>query len=193
MERRSVIEVRAAITGNTLTGHAAVFNQETRVGDFYEHVMPSFFDRPLREKQDTVLQAEHAGLPLARTTSGTLKLSKDSTGLPFEADLPDTTLGRDVRALVERGDLASMSFGFSVAEDTWSVRKDGAQSRALVECERLYDISVVTFPAYEGTDVGLRAAMFGAPTIVPGLTAVDHARRLRLAAYKSTLSRRTGR
>jgi HK97 family phage prohead protease len=185
MERRSV-EIRAEIAGNTLTGHAAVFNQETRIGDWYEHVEPTFFDRPLRERQDTVLQAEHAGLPLARTTSGTLKLSKDSTGLVFEADVAPTTTGADVRALVERGDLVACSFGFSVAEDAWSVRKDGAQSRALVECERLWDISVVTFPAYAGTDVALRAELVVPPKLYVPLTAADQARRLRLDMHKSS-------
>lgn len=191
MERRNV-EIRAEVAGNKLRGHASVFNQETRLGDFYEVVLPSFFDRALREKQDTVLQAEHAGLPLARTSSGTLKLSKDSTGLAFEADLADTSTGRDVRTLVERGDLASMSFGFTVAEDAWSLRKDGAQLRALVEAERLFDVSVVTFPAYAGTDVALRQAIkqVTPPQVSRAVTARDQARRLRLESFKSTLSRR---
>lgn len=190
MERRH-LEIRAEIRGNTLTGHAAVFNQETRIGEFWEIVRPTFFDRALRENQDTVLQAEHAGLPLARTASGTLKLSKDSTGLHFAADVADTTTGRDVRTLVDRGDLRSCSFGFTVAEDFWSLDKGGNQLRELLEADRLFDISVVTFPAYEGTDVALRGQIVVPPIIVRA-TARDQARRLRLAAYKTTLPRRKG-
>lgn len=180
MERRTC-EVRAAVEGNRLVGHASVFNQETRIRDWYEVVLPEFFDRVLRERQDTVLQAEHAGLPLARTASGTLALSKDSTGLSFEADLADTTLGRDVRTLVDRGDLNAMSFGFQVSEDAWSVRKDGAQTRALVECGRLFDVSVVTFPAYAGTDVALRSE-FPTPPQISRVTARDQAARMRLSS-----------
>jgi HK97 family phage prohead protease len=183
MERRT-LDIRAAeVRGNTLTGHASVFNQETRIADWYEVVLPGFFDRALRENQDTVFQAEHAGLPLARTTAGTLKLSTESRGLTFEADLADTSLGRDVRVLVERGDLRSMSFGFTVAEDSWSVRKDGSQLRGLVDCGRLWDVSVVTFPAYEGTDVSVRSRFGDLPTPprIPRLTARDQVARIRLA------------
>jgi HK97 family phage prohead protease len=160
VERRSLHEVRADVRGNKLTGHASVFGQETRIRDFFEQVMPTFFDRVLRERQDTVMQVNHEGLPIARTTSGTLKLSKDSTGLAFEADLADTSLGRDVRVLAERGDLNAMSFGFTVFQDAWALRKDGSQLRSLIEADRLFDISPVTFAAYDGTDLALRA-LFG--------------------------------
>lgn len=187
MERRALHEVRADIQGNRLVGHASVFGQETRIRDFYEQVMPSFFDRVLRERQDTVMQVNHDGLPIARTTSGTLKLSKDSTGLAFEADLADTSLGRDVRVLAERGDLNAMSFGFVVAEDAWSVRKDGAQLRSLLEAERLFDISPVTFAAYAGTDLALRAEDVHPPTL-SRVTARGQAARIRA---RTTLGRKS--
>lgn len=170
-----------------MVGHASVFNTETRIRDFYELVMPSFFDRVLRERQDTVMQVNHEGLPLARTTSGTLALAKDSTGLAFEADLPDTSLGRDVRILAERGDLNAMSFGFTVAEDAWSLRKDGAQLRSLVEAERLFDISPVTFAAYAGTDLALRAEEITPPKL-SRVTARDQAARIRA---RTTLGRKS--
>lgn len=166
MERRNAA-VETQIRGNRLTGHASVFNSETRIGDFYEYVAPTFFDRALTERQDTVFQVDHGGMPLGRTASGTLALSKDSTGLAFELDVPDTSLGRDVRELSARGDLNAMSFGFTVAEDVWSVRDDGSQLRALTEVARLYDVSIVTFPAYEGTDVALRALHYGAVPVPP--------------------------
>lgn len=180
MERRSV-QIRADIAASgRLTGHAAVFNQETRIGDFYEVISPGAFDRVLRERQDTVLQAEHAGLPMASTWAGTLTLGTDSDGLTMDADIADTSLGRDVRVLVGRGDLRSMSFGFTVSEDVWTVRKDGAQLRTITELERLWDVSVVTFPAYAGTDVALRNEIVTPPQM-PRITARDQAARIRLA------------
>lgn len=160
---RLYAEMRAEVTGNKLAGHAAVFGQETLVKDFYEVIQPGFFDRALREQEelakigrDTIMQANHDGLPLARTGSGTLRLAADSEGLAFEADLPDTTLGRDIRELVARGDLRSMSFGFTASQDEWSKREGGAQLRTLIEADRLFDISPVNFPAYAGAAVALR-------------------------------------
>lgn len=184
MERRTV-EVRAGVEGNRLVGHASVFNEETLIRDFYERVDSRFFDRALRDKHDVVLQFDHAGLPLARTSSGTLRLGKDSAGLTIDADLADIALARDVRELVRRGDLSSMSFGFTVFEDAWSVRKDGAQLRTLVEIERLFDTSVVTFPAYAGTDVALRAE-FPTPPSLPRVTARGQAARIRARIRKET-------
>lgn len=181
MERRT-LEVRAAVDGNTLTGHAAVFGQETFIPgwDFYEVVSAGAFDRVLTEDQDVVLQVDHQGMPLARTTARNLRLSKDKTGLVVDADLPDTSLGRDVRELVRAGVLSKMSFGFSVAEDVWSKRADGSQLRSIEEIGRLFDVSVVTFPAYEGTDVALRSRELGdAPQIPPRVSARGQAALIR--------------
>jgi HK97 family phage prohead protease len=77
-----------------------------------------------------------------------------------DADPADTTAGRDARELVRRGDLYSMSFGFTVAKDAWSKRADGSHLRTLLKADRLYDVSIVTFPAYLGTDVSMRT-LFG--------------------------------
>ena len=158
MERRFASEARAAIEGNRLIGHASVFEQETRIADFYEQVHRDAFADVL--DGDTVLQLEHQGLPLARTTSGTMTLAVDGTGLVFDAEPADTSAGRDLRTLVRRGDLYSCSFGFTVAEDDWSKRDDGTPLRTILRVGRLYDVSVVTFPAYLGTDVSLRT-LFG--------------------------------
>lgn len=186
MERRT-LEVRAAVEGNRLVGHAAVFDQSELIRDFYESVDRRAFGRVLRERQDTVLQVDHAGMPLARTTSGTLRLGVDSTGLTIDADLADTTLGRDVRTLVDRGDLSKMSFGFQVAEDAWHVRKDGAQHRTILDVGRLFDVSVVTFPAYAGTDVALRAAVYGDLPKIPTRPSVrGQVARIRWANRKAS-------
>lgn len=168
MERRT-LEVRVAAEGNRLVGHAAVFDQETFISgwDFWETINSRAFDRVLREDQDVILQVDHQGMPLARTTASTLRLSKDSVGLVMDADLPDTSLARDVRELTRLGVLSKMSFGFTVAEDAWSRRKDGGQLRSVEEVGRLYDVSVVTFPAYAGTDVALRSQLGDAPKIPP--------------------------
>ncbi len=93
---------------------------------------------------------------LARTKSRTLRIAEDSKGLAFEIDLPETSLGRDVLALAERGDLGGMSFGFTVGKggENWQGRR--RELRAVT----LHEISVVSsWPAYNGTIVSARAMM----------------------------------
>lgn len=167
LERRTV-EARAAVEGTRLVGYASVFDEETRIRDFHERVDRAAFDRALRENQPVALLVNHDGLPLATTYGGTLNLSTDAHGLRMAAGLPDTSLGRDVRELTSRGDLRSMSFGFVVRDEEWSVRDDGAQLRTIKDVD-LFDVSVVTFPAYAGTEVSLRNRP--APTDVPRVTA----------------------
>lgn len=103
---------------------------------------------------DQRLLLEHEGLPLARTTSGTLRLVEDNHGLAFEADLDPSD--PDVQRLLpklRRGDLSGMSFGFRVVRQAWN---EDYTVRDLLEVA-LHEISVVTFPAYEATTVGLRS------------------------------------
>jgi phage head maturation protease len=93
---------------------------------------------------------------LGSTRAKTLRLSEDSKGLLAEAVLPDTTAGRDLSVLMQRGDVSSMSFGFSVPSkgDKWS--NDGA-TRELHQI-RLHEVSIVTgFPAYEATTASVRS------------------------------------
>lgn len=188
MERR-YLELRSEVTGDTLTGHAAVFGEEAQVRDFWETVTDTFFDRPLAEQRaladagrDTVFQVDHGGMPLGRTGSGTLRLAKDTRGLHFELALPDTSAGRDVRVLNERGDLRHMSFGFAAARDAWTARKAGGQLRSLIEAKYLFDISVVTHPSYAGASAGLRSWSGDLPELPTPMTARDQYALIRARA-----------
>jgi HK97 family phage prohead protease len=88
---------------------------------------------------------------LASTKSGSLIVSEDERGLVVDAELPDTSYGRDLSVLIQRGDVHSMSFGFSVPSGGESRSADG-QSRRLNEVI-LHEVSVVTgFPAYAATE-----------------------------------------
>lgn len=153
MERRASIELRAK--GRRLEGYAALFDVATRIAHFEEIILPGAFAASLRENRDILALADHdPARMLARTKSGTLRLAEDSRGLAFDLDVPDTTAGRDVLALAERGDIGGASFGFKVAKDGERWRGDRRELRAL----NLIEISVVsTFPAYDGTSVQARA------------------------------------
>lgn len=152
-ERRFAGELRAS--GRRLTGYAATFGTEAKIGGFTEIIAPGAFAESLRSGADILALADHnPRAVLARTKSGTLRLSEDSRGLAFEIDVADTSAGRDVLALAERGDLGGMSFGFTV-------RKGGERwtgTRRELRSVELKEISVVSaWPAYDNTEVHARS------------------------------------
>ena len=139
-------------SGRTLTGYAAVFGQETRIGGFTERIKPGAFTKSLTSGRDILALLDHRfDALLGRTASGTLKLYEDDKGLAFELRLPDTQAGRDLVALAERGDVGGMSFGFIAEDEAWS-----GNTRELRQVD-LREVSVVqAFPAYQQTEISLR-------------------------------------
>ncbi len=158
MEIRIGAELRAADDDRRLVGHAAVFNSRSvDLGGFVEVIQPGAFATSLKSDDIRAL-IDHQGIAIARTGNGTLKLSEDKTGLLAEIDLPDTTAGRDIHASVKRGDVDGMSFGFSVRDGGQMFTEDesGMTIRTLTDI-RLFEVSVVTFPAYPDTAVAARS------------------------------------
>lgn len=151
-------EVRAAADSNTLVGHAAVFDTIVDLGFFSEKVAPGAFKKTLADNADVRALFNHdANHILARTKSGTLKLSEDATGLLSEINMPDTNLGRDLMISVKRGDIDQMSFAFQTIQEEWNEADPANPIRTLKEV-KLFDVSPVTFPAYPTTDVGVKSA-----------------------------------
>lgn len=161
LERRSlpVRELRVEEEDGKIAGYASVFDEETDIGGmFREVVRPGAFARAIKEKQDVRALWNHdSNHILGRTKSGTLTLEEDKRGLWIEIDPPNTQAGHDLMESIKRGDVDQMSFAFIATEETWTDRKDEATLRELKDVD-LFDISAVTYPAYEGTSVGLRSA-----------------------------------
>lgn len=142
-------------TENRVQGHASVFNRLAPIGRGYEEIGPSAFDEVLKRNEDVRFLLNHnPDNLLGRTRSGTLRLSTDGDGLVVDDDLPETTLGHDVRVLVRRGDLTGFSFGFQpdVKSDTFRMAPDGKQITTRNIIARLLDASLATYPAYGETD-----------------------------------------
>lgn len=158
----------ASSDGMSFTGYAAVFNSPSEPLPFTEVIKEGAFKRSLKSRNEIKLFMNHnTDVVLGSTRSGTLQLSEDSRGLLAQAQLPDTQAGRDLSVLMQRGDVSSMSFGFSVPPkgDKWS--SDGA-TRELHQV-RLHEVSIVTgFPAYEATTASVRSL-----DILAQRTAVD--------------------
>lgn len=159
----SQIEVRAASDDEParIEGFAAVYNVESNdLGGFVEIIEPGFFRDVLTDDVRS-LWNHNSDVVLGRTRAGTLEIYDAAAGLRTVTFPPETQAGRDALVSIERGDVDQMSFAFTVRQggDRWSVREDGVVERRLLPggCARLYDISPVTFPAYEETRVSARA------------------------------------
>ena len=143
--------------GKKLTGYAAIFNSEADLGGFVEVVRNGAFRKSLEGGTNIRALYHHQGDALLGTTrGGTLKLKEDAHGLAFDLALPDTTHGRDLAILVDRGDVAGCSFGFRVPEggDRWEER-GSTLVRELLNVD-LVEITLTSDPAYQDTTVALR-------------------------------------
>lgn len=160
--QRFNVALRAEVRGNVLRGHAAVFGQITdKTGEgWYEQFDAGAFDKAILRNETAALWNHDPNFLLGRQSSGTLRLGSDSEGLEFELDLPDTSIGRDLRVLAERGDLTGASVGFLPGEDRWDRAPDGVRLRSHTSVAFLRDVSPVAFPAYDGTAVAMRSAVF---------------------------------
>lgn len=149
------LDMRAEGERRTIGGYAAVFNTETDIGWFRERIAPGAFATAISGDVRALFDHD-PGRVLGRTISGTLRLAEDATGLSCEIDLPDTSDGRDVETLVARGDVSGMSFGFRVTREEWDETNPQSPLRTILEVE-LFEVSVVTFPAYADTEIALRS------------------------------------
>ena len=136
-----------------LQGYVNKFNTlSVDLGSFREIIKPGAFTKSLDSNDIRALYQHNSSDLLGRTSSNTLTLSEDDTGLRFELVLPDTQLGRDVYTLVERGDLTDMSFGFNVVNADHRT-EDGVDIQEVTEAD-LHEISVVNWGAYPNNDNG---------------------------------------
>lgn len=138
--------------GVMLAGYAIVYDTRYQVGDFTEMIARGAAAKTAREA-DVRLLVNHSGVPLARTKSGTMKIESDDIGLRVEANLdPLNPSVMELRSAMDRGDLDQMSFAFRTINDEWT---PGRKDRTIREL-KLFDVSVVTFPANPTTVAQLR-------------------------------------
>ena len=157
-EKRTIaysnLEVRAEGNGNTLIGYAALFDSPSEPMPFIEYVKRGAFSKTLNDGADVRLLINHEGVPLARSKSGTLALEEDERGLRVEADLdPMNPDSARILSAMKRGDISQMSFAFRTIKDSFNADRSVRELREV----QLFDVSLVTFPAYEETVAELRS------------------------------------
>lgn len=151
------VEVRAAGEGTApkIAGHAAVFGKLSEdLGGWREKIEPGAFKRTLKSADVRALWNHDPNWVLGRNKAGTLSLAEDLTGLAIEIDPPMTGWASDLMVTMGRGDVDQMSFGFRTVRDRWEQGQEGVV-RTVLEAE-LFDVSVVTYPAYPQTDASVR-------------------------------------
>lgn len=159
LEKRTYnIEFRAEEgDGRTVSGYAAVYRSvSNELWGFEEVIEPGAFANA--DFSDVRALFNHnPDHILARTSSGTLSLTSDDEGLRYEFEMPDTTLGRDLLVMMKRGDISQSSFAFTIKEDSWEDREGGLPLRHIRQIDKVYDVSPVTYPAYEKTSATVRS------------------------------------
>src|SRR5262245_49385981 len=153
-------EVRAKADGTkVITGYAAMFNSPSQdLGEFVEVIKPGAFTKSLANGADVRCLFNHdESMVLGRTTAGTLRLSEDSVGLRFECELGNQSYATDLYESIKRGDINQCSFGFYCTADRWvQISEAPGVMREVLEAE-VFDVSPVTFPAYQATSLNARS------------------------------------
>lgn len=156
-----IAEIRAVSEEKMIIeGYAIKFNEETLIGSedygFREIIDPQALSSA--NMKDVPLKYNHQDnfLVLARTRNKSLELTVDEVGLRIKAELLDTQSNRDIYKMVQNGLLDKMSFAFTVKSQSWD-RTGTIPKRTITEIERLFDVSIVDVPAYEGTSVYARS------------------------------------
>src|SRR5690554_5095380 len=152
-------EFEAKEEEKTIEGYAVVFDKETTLFEYGGVKYKEIIDRNAFDGvslDDVVLNIDHTGKPLARTKNNTLELSIDDYGLKVRARLDGTQAGREAHEEIKGGYFDKMSFSFTIEENSYNSETN---TETILKIKRLYDVSVVTFAAYEQTSVLARNSL----------------------------------
>ena len=167
---RAIVEVRAIpeeLTDKKIVeGYATTFNEPYELWRdgpdyvFKEQVDARAFDET--DMSDVIMQYDHEGRVFARTGNGTLELDVDNHGLHIRADLGGTEIGRQLYEEIRGGYTDKMSFGFTVDEDERLIQEDRESGtvtilRTIKRIGKLYDVSAVSLPANNATEISARS------------------------------------
>lgn len=168
MERRTfeVSELRLSGGGDKpsrIDGLAAPYNSPSKLlrtakgQPFVEVLLPGAFDDCLGDDVRCLFNHDDSRI-LGRSTAGTLALTTSERGLEYSCELPETSYAADLSKSIARGDVRGCSFAFAVADEGQSFRNEnGTMIREIRKVSRLFDVSPVTNPAYEQTEVVCRS------------------------------------
>lgn len=184
-------------SGMIADGYATTFNQPYLLYDFgdykvYEQIDSRAFDDC--DMSDVIMQYDHRGRVFARTSNKTLELNPDNIGLYFRADLSGTIIGNQLYEEIKGGYTTKMSFGFVVGEQKSEYVEDKEHNtvtvtRTITKIRKLYDVSAVSIPANDATQISARSISDGLIREIAAerKKALDHIRKRKKLELKLRL------
>ena len=170
----SGIETRKAEDGAMVVeGYATTYNQPYELWRDKEITVNEQVDRNAfaeTDMSDVIMQYDHEGRVFARKSNGTLSMEADEHGLKIRADLSGTQIGRQLYEEIKGGYTNKMSFGFTVSSDESTEVRDDEKTvltRTITGIRKLYDVSAVSLPANNATEISARSFVDG---VIAGLT-----------------------
>lgn len=142
-----------------IEGYASLFNSRTNIGGWFrEEILPGAFDDVLQDDVRCLFNHDPNKI-LARSEKGkgTLAISVDKKGLKYRYETPDISYAKDLAESIRLGNVSQSSFGFRAKEVVWIEEEGKPDLRQIKKMERLYDVSPVTYPAYQDTTVAKRS------------------------------------
>lgn len=167
-EYRNLAEVLAPSEDEKLVrGYATTFEEPYLLYSDGSYELWEVVDRHAFDKtdvSDVIMQYDHEGRVFARTKNGTLTLAADDHGLLIEANLGGTAIGRELYEEIKGGYTNKMSFGFTVRGDDWDRKMENGieiSTRRITDIGKLYDVSAVSIPANDATEISARSLADG--------------------------------
>lgn len=166
LEQRSYnFEVRAeeSETGNIITGRPIVYNSRTDLGWFDEIIEPGALNNTDLTDVRFLVNHDTSKIPLARSRrnngNSTMQLTTDNDGLGIRVtlDTENNTEARSLYSAVQRGDISGMSFMFGIRDEEWEDLDSDHPTRHIKDISTVVEVSAVTFPAYESTEINARS------------------------------------
>ena len=167
-EYRSMTMTAVEDEETRVRGYATTFDDPYTLYEDEDLVLREIVDHDAlmdADMSDVIMQYDHEGRVFARTSNGTLTITPDAHGLAIEADLGGTDLGRGLFQEIKGGYTTKMSWAFKVDADEWVSEKspDGRalETRTIKRVRKVYDVSAVSLPANDATDISARTLTDG--------------------------------
>ncbi len=165
-KRTMMFDVRAdpKSESNVIIGTPIVFESKTDLGYFYEKIDRKALDNADLSDVRFLVNHDMDSIPLARYCAGSaentmqLRIEPDGLKISVELDTENNSEAKSLYSAVRRGDITGMSFAFNIDGERWDDLDTDKPTRTLTSISRVFEVSAVTFPAYQSTDIKARNA-----------------------------------
>lgn len=149
--------------GAYITGRPIVFNSRTNIGPYDEIIERGALDKTDLKDVRFLVNHDTSKIPLARSRNNnknsTMQLSVDDNGMAIRVnlDVENNTEAKSLYSAVQRGDISGMSFMFGIDDEEWENLESEHPTRHIRAINTVIEVSAVTFPAYEDTEINARS------------------------------------